>query len=109
MNKKPRMMISLEPETYAVLTELASELNLSNSALVNQVLGDSVPYMLELVNALKSAKVQSKGSIKTLLEIAHDAYSDVFHSCLDTAKESTEKPEEVKSGRKRQRKIRKPI
>lgn len=102
------MMISLEPETYTVLTDLASELNLSNSALVNQVLSDSIPHMKALVEALKTAKTKTGGmGIKSLLEVAHNAYSDTFHTCLDVV--YPENTPEVKPGRKRQKKLKRPL
>jgi hypothetical protein len=110
INKKPRINISLEPETYAVLTDLALELNLSNSALINQVLSDSIPHMKALVEALKVAKTKTGGmGIKSLLEVAHEAYSDTFHACLDVVYPENQPNEEVKPGRKRQRKLKKPL
>lgn len=104
------MMISLEPETYAVLTDLASELNLSNSALVNQVLSDSIPHMRALVEALKTAKTKTGGmGIKSLLEVAHEAYSDTFHTCLDVVYPENTPNEGVKPGRKRQKKLKRSL
>lgn len=109
-NKKPRVNLSLDPETFSVLNDLAAELNISNSALVNQVLSDSIPHMKALVEALKAAKSKTGGmGIKSLFQVAHQAYSDTFNTCLDVVYPENEPNAEVKSGRKRQRKLKKPL
>ena len=110
LNKKPRLITSLEPETFSVLNDLAIELNISTSALVNQVLSDSVPHMKALVESLIVAKTQSSAfGMKSLFEVAHNAYSDTFHSCLDVVFPENKSEEEIKSGRSRKRKLKKPL
>ena len=111
VKRKPRINVSCDSDTFLILSELAEALNVSNSALVNQILSDSKPYMQDLTKVLNSAKAQSGGNVKTIIEIAHKAYSDTLNLCLNPDEGTQEiHPEKQKtgSGRSRLRKIIKP-
>lgn len=104
--RKPRINLSCDPDTFLILSELAESLNVSNSALVNQILSDSKPYMIELAKAINEAKLQSGGNVKTIIEIAHKAYSDTLNLCLNPDEETQPEKQKPASGRNRLRKIR---
>lgn len=106
VKRKPRINVSCDPDTFLIVGELSEALNVSNSALVNQILSDSKPYMRDLAKAINEAKAQSGGNVKTIIEIAHKAYSDALNVCLNPEEET--QPEKPKDGRSRLRKIRKP-
>lgn len=53
---KPRIQVTLEPETHALLTELSSIQSRSMSSVVSEVLTASLPAMRLMINMLKASQ-----------------------------------------------------
>lgn len=126
---KPRVTVTLEPEHYAVLSEMAAFSSQSMSKVISEIIGEAMPVFARVVKLAKEAQA-AKASIGDrvkelateaelqMLPLARDAlktfdmFDDAIMTAIRSAKESeggagvagsrerTEAPEQAKAARR---------
>lgn len=104
---KPRVTVTLEPEHYAVLSELASISSQPMSKIVSEIIGEAMPVfarVVKLAREAEAARASIGDRVKELateaelqmLPIARDALKtfDMFDDAIMTAIKSAKEAED---------------
>jgi hypothetical protein len=86
--QKPRLTITLQPKTHAVLKVLSDKNGQSMASLINEVLDGFVPafeFVLDAVEALEQAEDSKREQIKAQLEAAEGAMTPMLELMLNRA------------------------
>lgn len=88
MSVKPRISMSMKPETHAVLKALSAKQRRSVASLVNEVLDGFVPafqHVLDATEALEKAEDDKRAQIKAQLEAAEGEMTPMLELMLNRA------------------------
>lgn len=97
---RPRLSITIRPETMAILDEIAEVSGLSKFALCGRMLDDSIPVFLALRDVFVAIKEQKGGDALAALQAMNtDLLRDVatFHLELEQKKRRMKKKRETPS------------
>lgn len=92
--KRPRLNLTIEPETYAALHRLAEASGVAATSWANNLLNDSVPLLDAMAEAFRVVKTNPQRSAHIMAELANKA-------TLQSAQASLELREEKPKLRKR--------
>lgn len=70
---KPRITVTLEPEHHAVLAEMAKATGASMSAIVSEVIAETVPVFARVVKLMKEAEAAKASVGDRVKELATEA------------------------------------
>lgn len=84
MTKNKRVALTLPPEIDSVLTELSSLSNQPKTAIITEILTDSLPIFSTVIDALKAVKEgQNQIAIDAAAKFLQDASNSINQAHID--------------------------
>lgn len=76
MARKPKLQVTVKPETQKALQEYADALNVSLSAATGRLLDEAAPSVLDLAHALQKLPEAPARAIREAAQMVHKATRD---------------------------------